>query len=80
MSPTDQLRNSIIEKLLSIRDQEYLAALYQLLKNSTVEEDIIPLSEEQKHMLKISDEDIKAGRVTEHDELYQKKLRWLKGK
>ncbi len=62
MSTTDILRNNIIDKLLTISNKDYLSALYQLVKTSAVDKDIVELSEEQILMLQLSDEDIKNGK------------------
>ena len=67
MNPTDILRNSIIDKLLTISNKDYLAALYQLVDNSSVDKDIIKLSEEQILMLQLSDRDIAEGRLSSQE-------------
>ena len=51
MATVDNLRNSIIDKLLTITNKDYLNALYKLIENSSVDEDIVKLTEEQKIML-----------------------------
>ncbi len=78
MSAADNIRNSIIDKLLTISNKDYLSALYQLVSTSSVNEDIVQLSEEQILMLNMSDEDIKNGRIVPHDELDKIDLEWLK--
>jgi hypothetical protein len=45
-----------------------------------VQEDAIPLTEEQKMMLAMSDEDIKAGRIIDQITLNERELEWLKRK
>ena len=78
MSATDNIRNSIIDKLLTISNKDYLSALYQLVSTSAVNDDIVQLSESQILMLNMSDEDIKNGRIVSHDELDKIDLEWLK--
>ena len=78
MSAADNIRNNIIDKLLTISNKDYLSALYQLVSTSSVNEDIIQLSESQILMLNMSDEDIKNGRIVPHDELDKIDLEWLK--
>jgi hypothetical protein len=78
MSAADNIRNSIIDKLLTISNKDYLSALYQLVSTSSVNEDIVQLSESQILMLNMSDEDIKNGRIVPHDELDKNDLEWLK--
>jgi hypothetical protein len=58
MSTTDLIRNNITDKLLTISNEDYLLALYQLVNNSSVGQDTVQLSEEQIIMLQLSDEDI----------------------
>ncbi|WP_242457702.1 hypothetical protein [Pedobacter sp. BS3] len=78
MTATDNIRNSIIDKLLTISNKDYLTALYQLVDKSAVGNDMVKLSEEQILMLNMSDEDIKNNRIISQDELDQKDLEWLK--
>lgn len=78
MTVEDRLRNSIIDKLLTISNKEYLSALYQLITTSKVDEDIIQLSEEQIAMLTMSDEDIAHGRLVSQDELDEMDREWLR--
>ena len=69
MATLDNLRNSIISKLLCITNKDYLIALHKLVENSQVDHDILKLTEEQKLMLRLSDDDIKNNRVIPHSEL-----------
>lgn len=79
MSTTDILRNNIIDKLLTITNKDYLSALYQLVKTSSVDKDIVELSEEQILMLQLSEEDIKNGKLISQTQLDKDDLKWLKG-
>ncbi|MDX2191606.1 MAG: hypothetical protein SFY32_17270 [Bacteroidota bacterium] len=78
MTITDNIRNSIIDKLLTISNKEYLTALYQLVDKSTVGEDIVKLSEAQILMLNMSDDDIKQNKLISQEDLDKKDLEWLK--
>lgn len=60
MNRIDVLRDSIIDKLLTISNKDYLAALYQLVDKSSVEGNTVELTE-QVVMLKMSEHDIKNG-------------------
>ena len=77
MSTTDLIRNNIIDKLLTISNEEYLSALYQLVSSSSVGQDAIQLSEEQVIMLQLSDEDIVNGKFITQDQLDNDDLKWL---
>jgi hypothetical protein len=79
MTPTDNLRNSIIDKLLTISNKDYLDAIHKLITNSKVEDDMVKLSEAQILMLNMSDEDIKHNRLISQAELDKRDLEWLKG-
>ena len=78
MNRVDVLRDSIIDKLLTISNKDYLAALYKLVEKSTVNDDIVELSEEQIVMLEMSEHDIKNGYFTSQTELDKSDLKWLK--
>jgi len=78
MTTTDHIRNGIIEKLLTISNKDYLTALFQLVKNSPVDNGAIKLTNEQIVMLKLSDKDIKDGRLIPHSQIDRTDLKWLK--
>ncbi len=77
MSTTDILRNSIIDKLLTINNNDYLSALYQLVNSSSVSQDTVKLTEEQILMLQLSDQDIKNGKLITQSQLDKDDLQWL---
>jgi hypothetical protein len=79
MTQVDNLRNGIIEKLLAISNKDYLKALYQLVDNSNLENNKVSLTDEQVLMLKLSDDDIKSGRLISQSQLDKEDLKWLKG-
>jgi hypothetical protein len=79
MNRADILRNNIIDKLLTISNKDYLSALYQLVQSSSVDNDIVKLSDEQILMLKLSDKDIEAGRLISQAEMDKSDMQWLKG-
>jgi len=78
MTTVDNIRNSIIDKLLTISNKDYLKALDQLINKSSVDRDIIHLSEDQILMLNMSDDDIKNNRVFSQEELDKSDVEWLK--
>lgn len=78
MTGIDKIRNSIIDKLLTITNKDYLFALHQLVEKSTVDSDLIQLSEEQIQMLKLSEKDIINNKLISQTELDQNDLEWLK--
>ncbi|MEL1246380.1 hypothetical protein AAEO56_19055 [Flavobacterium sp. DGU11] len=78
MTVEDNIRNNIIDKLLTISNKDYLSALYQLISTSKVNDDVIQLSESQILMLNMSEEDIKNNRVMSQEDLDKMDLEWLK--
>lgn len=78
MTTTDHIRNGIIEQLLTISNKDYLTALFQLVKNSPADTETVKLTEEQILMLKLSDRDIKEGKLIAQSQLDKSDLKWLK--
>jgi hypothetical protein len=78
MATVDTLRNDLIDKLLSISNKDYLQALNKLVENSSSAQEKVQLTEEQILMLQLSDDDIKAGRLTSQQDLDKSDLEWLK--
>jgi len=78
MNRADILRNNIIDKLLTISNKDYLAALYQLIEKSAADNDIVKLSEEQILMLQLSEKDIVDGKLISQEELDKNDMLWLK--
>jgi len=51
MANLDKIRNGLIDKILSIRNKEFLEALDKLISSRASESDIVALTEEQKLLL-----------------------------
>ncbi len=77
IATTNEIRNRLIESLMAINDLEYLKALEGIVKSSNIGRSKIPLTEEQKNMLAMSDEDINNGRVIDQETLNKKELEGL---
>ena len=78
MATIDHIRNGIIEKLLTISNKNYLSALFQLVENSSTDNDTVKLTAEQTIMLQLSDHDIKSGKLIDQAKLDKTDLKWLK--
>lgn len=76
MATVDSIRNSLISKLLTIKDQSILSAIDKLISSSTIDQKV-ELSEEQFTMLKMSDDDIKNNRVISQEKLFERERQWL---
>jgi len=77
MRSIDLIKNSLIDKILTINNQDFLVALEKLIDSSSTTNKV-ELTEEQKLMLLMSEDDIKAGRLISQDELDNNDLSWLK--
>jgi len=75
MTKADQIRNSIIDKLLAINNSELLSAFNKILETNS--EKSISLDESQIEMLKMSEEDILADRLISQSEIDKEDAKWL---
>lgn len=80
MISTTDIRNKIIDQIMAIKDAEFLRALSEMIDKSHVQEKAVQLTEEQKIMLAMSEEDIEAGRTIDQLTLNESELEWLKRK
>lgn len=78
MSQIDILRNSLIDKLYSIENEQVLKAINTLLEESTDTTPMYEFSEEQINELKQSDQQIDQGLVLNHDEVISRAKEWVK--
>ena len=77
MAAVDDLRNGLIDKILSIKNRDFLEALDKLVSSKTSESDIIELTNEQKAMLEMSEQDIKEGKLISQEAMDKRNLEWL---
>lgn len=77
MATVDNIRNGLIDKILSIKNEAFLVALDQLITSSSSESDTIELTKEQKKMLDMSEQDIKNGKLISQDAMNKRNLEWL---
>lgn len=77
MSTVDQIRNGLIDKILSIKNKDFLVALDQLITSSSSESEVIELTEEQKTMLEMSEQDIANGKLISQEAMNKRNLEWL---
>ncbi|MGK7390152.1 MAG: hypothetical protein ACNS60_07365 [Candidatus Cyclobacteriaceae bacterium M2_1C_046] len=80
MASTREIRNRLIDRLMAISNSDYLEALEKMIDSSNIQENSIVLTEEQKIMLAMSDDDIETGRLIDQDLLNRQELEWLKEK
>lgn len=79
MASTEQIRNNLIDKLISIKNKDILSAVDRLLEVSVKEEDVYKVSEYQRKALQASEMDIANGRLISDEELNNEEDEWLKG-
>ncbi|MCB0538364.1 MAG: hypothetical protein KDE33_12655 [Bacteroidetes bacterium] len=77
MATVDSIRNGLIEKILSIKNKDFLLALDKLISSSSSESEIIELNDEQKTMLEMSEQDIKNGKLISQEAMDKRNLEWL---
>ena len=77
METVDKIRNELIGKILTIKNEDFLLALDKLIVSSTSEKNIFELTEVQKKMLEMSEDDIKNGRLIPQEAMNKRNLEWL---
>jgi hypothetical protein len=79
MATVDKTRNELIDKILTIKNKDLLEALDNMITSSESDSDIMELTRDQKEMLKMSEEDIKYGRLISQEAMDKRNLEWLNG-
>jgi hypothetical protein len=77
MATVGNIRNSLINKILAIKDKEVLSALEKLISLKG-DDEAIELTEEQRILLEMSEDDIANGRMVAEEELFYQQREWLK--
>jgi hypothetical protein len=77
MATVDNIRNGLIDKILTIKNKDFLEALDKLISSSASELDMIELTDEQKSMLEMSERDIKKGKLISQEAMDKRNLEWL---
>lgn len=80
MANVDNIRNDLIDRILMIRNENFLIALDKLIASSSSENDTLELTKEQELMLQMSEADIQNGRIISQNDLKTKTTAWLKDK
>ena len=77
MATIENIRNGLIDKILSIQNKDLLEALDLMISSKSDELEVLELSPEQKKMLEMSEEDILNGRFISQEALIKRNLEWL---
>jgi archaellum component FlaF (FlaF/FlaG flagellin family) len=67
----------LIDKILSIKDKDFLEALDKIITSTTSESDIVNLTNEQKTLLEMSEQDVKNGELISQEAMDKRNLEWL---
>lgn len=79
MTTVDKIRSGLIDKILTIRNKDFLVALDHLISSSAAETTVVELTAEQKEMLEMSEADIKNGRLISQEAMDKRNMEWLNG-
>ena len=77
METVDKIRNELIGKILTIKNEDFLIALDRLIASSSSVKDVVELAEAQKKMLNMSEDDIENGRLISQEAMNKRNLEWL---
>lgn len=77
MATVENLRDGLIDRILSIQNKDFLEALDKLISSSSSESDIVELIHEQKIILQMSEEDIKNGNLLSQETMEKRNAEWL---
>ena len=77
MATIEKIRNELIDKILSIKNKDFLEALDKLVSSSASESDVVELTSAQKKMLEMSEQDIKSGKLISQEAMDKRNLEWL---
>ena len=80
MATIDKIKSSLIDKIIAIHNRDFLEALDTLISSNTSQIHIGKLTNEQKVMLEMSEQDLKEGRWIPQEELEKRNLEWLNAK
>ncbi|OYX13777.1 MAG: hypothetical protein B7Z16_15280 [Algoriphagus sp. 32-45-6] len=76
----DKIKSDLIDKILSIKNRDFLKALDVLVSANSNPTELIKLSSDQKVMLEMSEQDIKEGRLISQEAFEKRNLEWLNSK
>ena len=77
MATVENIRNGLINKILTIRNKDFLEALDKLISSSSSGSEFVELTNEQKIMLEMSEKDIEKGRLISQEAMNKRNLEWL---
>ena len=75
----NELRYSLLDKLMSVRDLNVLQKINELIGNVDLNNPVFKVADGQKQMLMKSEEDVLNGDTISDDELNADEDQWLNG-
>ena len=78
MEYLETLRASLVQNIFSTDNLNLLEAINQIFSSTEVEEKEYKLSENQKKLLMLAEDDIKYGRLVSDEELRKMDEEWMK--
>ncbi len=76
---TNNLRYSLLDKLISVRDNNIWQKINDLIGNIDIEKTEIKITDAQRLMLMKSEEDISKGNTISDEDLNEEESKWLNG-
>ena len=75
----NNLRYKLLDKLISLRDNNIWQKINDLIVNIDIEKTEIKVTDAQKQMLMNSEEDISKGNTINDEDLNEEENKWLNG-
>ena len=75
----NNLRYRLLDKLISIRDNNVWQKINDLIGNIDIEKTEIKVTDAQKQMLMNSEDDIRKGNTIRDEDLNEEENKWLNG-
>ena len=80
MESLEKIRNELIGKILTIKNEDFLLALDKLISSKDEENNKLELTQAQREILEMSEDDIKEGRLISQDAMNKRNMEWLNAK
>jgi hypothetical protein len=77
MTTIDNLKNNLIDKILSVSNEKFLLAIDNLITSTNASEEFVMLTSDQKQLLNLSENDIEQKLLISQDEMLKRNLEWL---
>ncbi len=77
MLTVENIKNELIDKISSINNKDFLMALDKLILSTYFESETVELTDAQKAMLEMAEQDIKDKKLISQEAMYKRNLEWL---